>query len=143
MPDDLHLTDRTWAVLGLSASALNLTRYVFTDPRARTFFADWDDVADEQAFDLWLAPSIENSEWFSAELAPLAGPDLTRHVVPQRGVLRLDHPAGPKLRLVRETLELPAEAEQLIVFLPEDQQTAQAVEQLRHRPRHGALRAIS
>jgi transcriptional regulator with XRE-family HTH domain len=131
----------------LDAEAPNLTRYVFTDPRARTFFADWDDVADEQAFDLWLAPSVENSEWFSAELAPLAGPDLTRrlnrHVVPQRGVLRVDHPAGPKLRLIRETLELPAEAQQLTVFLPEDQQTAEAVEQLRHRPRHGALRAIS
>ncbi|MDX2540338.1 helix-turn-helix domain-containing protein [Streptomyces sp. WI04-05B] len=134
----------------LDAEAPNLTRYVFTDPRARTFFADWDDIADEQAFDLWLAPSVENSEWFSAELAPLAGPELTRrlnrHVVPQRGVLRLDHPAGPKLRLIRETLELPAEAQQLIVFLPEDQQTGLAVEGLRSdsaRPRHGALRAIS
>ncbi|MEU6230065.1 helix-turn-helix transcriptional regulator [Streptomyces sp. NPDC047042] len=131
----------------LDAEAPNLTRYVFTDPRARTFFADWDDVADEQAFDMWLAPSVENSEWFRAELAPLAGPDLTwrlnRHIVPQRGALRLSHPTGPQLRLVRETLELPAEAQQLTVFLPEDDQTAQSVEQLHHRPRHGTLRAIS
>ncbi|GAB2842361.1 hypothetical protein GCM10027176_52840 [Actinoallomurus bryophytorum] len=33
----------------LDADKPNLTRYVFTDPGARTFFADWDDVADEQA----------------------------------------------------------------------------------------------
>ncbi|MFD0655718.1 MmyB family transcriptional regulator [Thermocatellispora tengchongensis] len=51
----------------------NLTRYVFTDPRARTFFADWDQVADEQAFDLWLGPSVESSEWFKSQLAPSPG----------------------------------------------------------------------
>ena len=32
----------------------NLTRYVFTDPRASAVFPDWDHVADEQAFHLWL-----------------------------------------------------------------------------------------
>jgi hypothetical protein len=131
----------------LDTEAPNLTRYVFTDPRARTFFADWDEVADEQAFDLWLAPSAENSEWFRSDLTPLAGPDLTRrlnrHVVPQRGVLRIDHPAGHELRLLRETLEFTAEAQQLIIFLPADHQTAEAVEQLRHGSRHGTLRAIS
>ncbi|NUP39651.1 MAG: helix-turn-helix domain-containing protein [Streptomyces sp.] len=130
----------------LDADAPNLTRYVFTDPRARTFFADWDDVADQQAFDLWLAPSVESSEWFSTELAPVAGPDFTRrlhrHVVPQRGDLRLDHPTGYQLRLTREVLELPSDAQQLVVFLPADEQTARAVDQLRRRSR-GGLRAIS
>jgi transcriptional regulator with XRE-family HTH domain len=82
----------------LDTEAPNLTRYVFADPRARTFFTDWDDVADEQAFDLWLAPSVENSEWFTTELAPLAGPD---------------------------------------------DETAEAVEQLRRKRRHNTLRAIS
>ena len=131
----------------LDTEAPNLTRYVFADPRARSFFTDWDDVADEQAFDLWLAPSAESSEWFTAELAPLAGPDLTRrlnrHVVPQRGVLRLSHPAGGELRLLRETLELPADAQQLTVLLPSDDETAEAVEQLRRKSRHSTLRAIS
>ncbi|WP_344400740.1 helix-turn-helix transcriptional regulator [Streptomyces longisporus] len=130
----------------LDADTPNLTRYVFTDPRARTFFADWDDIADQQAFDLWLAPSVESSEWFSTELAPVAGPDFTRrlhrHVVPQRGDLRLDHPSGYELRLTRELLELPSDAQQLVVFLPADEQTAQAVDQLRRRSR-GGLRAIS
>ncbi|MEJ3657438.1 helix-turn-helix transcriptional regulator [Actinomycetes bacterium KLBMP 9759] len=122
----------------------SLTRYVFTDPRARAFFPEWDDVADEQAFDLWLAPSVENSEWLTAELAPVAGPDLrrrlNRHVVPRRGVLRLRHPAGPQLRLLRETLELPTDDQQLVVFHPSDERTARAVVELREG---GRLRSIS
>ncbi|RZB19276.1 XRE family transcriptional regulator [Streptomyces sp. F001] len=130
----------------LDSDTPNFTRYVFTDPRARTFFADWDDVADEQAFDLWLAPSVENSEWFTTELAPIAGPDFTRrlnrHEVPRRGALRLNHPSGCELQLLRETLELSSDAQQLIVFLPADDRTAQAVDQLRRRPQ-GRLRAVS
>ncbi|MBL1086394.1 helix-turn-helix domain-containing protein [Streptomyces actinomycinicus] len=129
---------------GTGTGTPNLTRYVFTDPRARAFFADWDDVADEQAFDLWLGPSVENSEWLSAELAPVAGPDFTsrlnRHVVPQRGTLRLNHPAGPALRFIRETLDVAADAQQIVVFLPADEETTTALAQLRERPK---LRAIS
>lgn len=130
----------------LDADPPNLTRYVFTDPRARAFFTDWDDVADEQAFDLWLAPSVENSDWLTAELAPVAGSDFTRrlhrHVVPRRGTLRLAHPAGHELHLLRETFELPTDTQQLVVFLPADERAAQAVDQL-HRPPHGRLRSIS
>ncbi|MET7435221.1 MULTISPECIES: helix-turn-helix domain-containing protein [Streptomyces] len=128
----------------LDADAPNLTRYVFTDPRARAFFADWDAVADEQAFDLWLGPTVENSEWLTAELAPVAGPEFTRrlnpHVVPPRGTLRLNHPTGPELRLDRQTLDIPDDAQQLVVFLAADEETERAVERLRDRPR---LRAIS
>ncbi|MFF4030874.1 helix-turn-helix transcriptional regulator [Streptomyces sviceus] len=130
----------------LDSDTPNLTRYVFTDPRARSFFADWEDVADERAFDLWLGPSLDSYEWFTAELAPVAGPDLTRrlhrHVVPRRGDLRLRHPSGRELRLVRESLELSVDAQQLVVLLPADEATDQAVEELR-RPAHGGLRAIS
>ncbi|MGW2748280.1 helix-turn-helix domain-containing protein [Streptomyces sp. NPDC001450] len=130
----------------LDAEAPNLTRYVFTDSRARSFFVDWDDVADEQAFDLWLGPGIETTEWLTAELAPVAGPDFTRrlnrHVVPERGVLRLRHPSGCALRLFRETLDLSSDAQQLVVFLPADEATTQAVDRLRERA-HGRLRAIS
>lgn len=128
----------------LDADPPNLTRYVFTDARARTFFAEWATVADEQAFDLWLGPSIESSEWFATELAPVAGPEFTRrmnrHVVPQRGVLRLNHPSGVELRLLRETLDLAADVQQVVVFLPADEDTAQAVADL---ARPGRLRAIS
>lgn len=130
----------------LDSAHPNLTRYVFTDPRARTFFADWDEIADEQAFDLWLGPSTESYEWFTAELAPIAGPDfahrMNQHIVPRRGVLRLNHPSGHELQLLRETLELPEDAQQLIVFLPTGDRTAQAIDRLSRRP-HGGLRAIS
>ncbi|WP_246243291.1 MmyB family transcriptional regulator [Amycolatopsis pithecellobii] len=56
---------------------------------------------------------------------------MKRHVVPQRGTLRLDHPAGHQLQLHRETLELPADAQQIVVFHPANEQTTQAVDQLR------------
>ncbi|MGW5672353.1 helix-turn-helix domain-containing protein [Micromonospora sp. NPDC003776] len=125
----------------------NLTRYVFTDPRARRFLPEWDQVADEQAFDLWLGPSEETSEWFRHELAPSAGPEFTRrlhhHLPPPQVPLRIDHPAGHELRWHREKLELPStDAQQLVVLVPADEATAAAVEQLRHRPR-GHLRPAS
>ena len=52
-------------------------RHAFTDPRARSTFPDWGQVADEHAFSLWLGPSVASSEWFRAEPAPAAGPEFT------------------------------------------------------------------
>ncbi len=131
----------------LEASQPNLTHYVFTDPRARDLLPDWDQVADELAFDLWLAPSVESSAHFYDRLAPLAGPEFTRrrdrHVPPPQVPLRLNHPAGEQLRLQRERLELPpSDAQQLVVLLPADEATARAVERLR-RSAGGTLRAVS
>ncbi|MFC7624216.1 helix-turn-helix domain-containing protein [Microlunatus sp. GCM10028923] len=130
----------------LDADPPNLTRYVFTDRRARTIFVDWDAVADEQAFDLWLTPTVENSEWLTTELAATGGPEFTdrlrHHRVPDRGPLRLDHPTGPRLTLLRETLELPGDGQQLVVFLAADDQTAETVDDLRRRS-SGPLRSIS
>jgi transcriptional regulator with XRE-family HTH domain len=126
----------------------NLTRYVFTDPRARTFFADWEQVADEQVFDLWLGPCAETSEWFRAQLAPVAGPEFTRRLgrqlPPPSAPLRLNHPlVGHELRWQRERLELPRTyAQELVVFLPADEATERAVEGLRRRAGGGALRAV-
>lgn len=57
-------------------------------------------------------------------------------------MLRLDHPTGPRLRLVRETQELPEDAQQLVVFLPADERTAESVDRL-YRPSQGRLRSIS
>ncbi|MGW1911350.1 MmyB family transcriptional regulator [Streptomyces sp. NPDC002076] len=67
---------------------------------------------------------------------------MNRHAVPRRGVLRLNHPTGPELRLTRETLDAPADAQQLVVFLPADEETAEALTGLRAHPRR-RLRAIS
>lgn len=131
----------------LETGTPNLTRYVFTDPRARTFFADWDQVADEQAFDLWLGPSAGSSEWFRAELAPVAGPEFTRrlsrHLPPPRVPLRLSHPTARELRWQRERLALPStDAQELVVLLPADDTTAQAMQRLR-RESGRLLRAIN
>jgi transcriptional regulator with XRE-family HTH domain len=125
----------------------NLTRYLFTNPRARCFFADWDQIADEQAFHLWLGPSAENFEWFKAELAPIAGPEFTRrlshHIPPPRVPLRLSHPTAGELRWQRETLELPStDAQQIVIFLPADEATSRAIEQLRGQT-YGTLRAVT
>ncbi|MEV1330751.1 helix-turn-helix domain-containing protein [Micromonospora costi] len=130
----------------LDTATPNLTRYVFTDPRARTLFPDWHQVADERAFELWLGPSKETSEWFTAELAPVAGQEFTRrlnrHLPPPHVPLRLHHPSGEELRWHRETLELPSsDAQELVVLLPVDEATTQAVERLRRRS-GSVLRAI-
>jgi transcriptional regulator with XRE-family HTH domain len=130
----------------LDAEQPNLTRYVFTDPRSRTAFPEWDEIADEQAFDLWLGPSIENVYWFINDLAPVACEDFSRrlnqHQVPARGVLRLQPSTGPELRLIRETMELTDMAQQLVVLLPADDETAQSIERLT-QPQRGTLRVIS
>lgn len=132
----------------LEAEPASLTRYVFTDPRARNTFPDWDHVADEQAFSLWLGPSVASYEWFTAELAPTAGPEFTRrlgqHLPPPRRQLRMRHPATEhELRWNRETLELPApDEQQLVIYLPADQQTSQALGQLQHEIQPRTLRAI-
>lgn len=130
------------------AGVPNLARYLFTDPRAKTLFADWDEVASEQAFDLWHAPSLQNREWLAADLAPLAGAEFTdrlnRHIVPRRGTLRLHHPFGDELEFRRETLELTSDAQQIVVYLPAQARTADAVDRLRHRLRgHPHLKVVS
>ncbi|MEV6008006.1 helix-turn-helix transcriptional regulator [Streptomyces sp. NPDC051976] len=129
------------------SDAPNLTRFVFTDPRARTVFPDWDQVADEHAFDLWLGPSAAAAHWFTAQLAPVAGPDFTRrlnhHLLPPQVPLRLAHLTARELRLQRERLELPrTDGQQLVVLLPADDTTAETLGHLLH-PAPVPLRAIS
>jgi transcriptional regulator with XRE-family HTH domain len=122
----------------LDTSEPNLTRFVFTDDRSRDVFPDWDRIADERAFDLWLGPSVTRSERFRAELAPIAGEEFTRrlnrHALPPRGTLRWRHPDVGDLRFDREIMELtPADAQQLVVFLPADDTTDDAVNRLRRQ----------
>ncbi|RLP94633.1 XRE family transcriptional regulator [Micromonospora sp. BL4] len=131
----------------LESRTPNLTRYVFTDPRARTIFPDWEQVADERAFDLWLGPSAETSEWFRAELTPLAGAEFTRrlnrHLPPRPVPFRLNHPIAEQLQWQREKLELPrTDAQELVVLLPTDDATARAVDRLRRQPDR-MLRAVN
>ena len=126
----------------------NLTRFVFVDPRARQVFADWDQVADEQAFDLWMGPSAAAVEWFTADLAPVAGPALTERygspVPPARSALVLDHPRLGRLRLTRERLEISeSDEQQVVVLLAEDAATEQALAALvRDEGARPGLRAV-
>lgn len=132
----------------LDSPSANLTRYVFTDARARTTFVDWEHVADEQAFNLWLAPTVANTEWFQAELAPIAGPDFTRRLdqrlPPPRRLLRTTHPvATDELRWERELFETSeTEPQQLVVYLPADEATSEALVRLRSADGRSTLRAI-
>ena len=131
----------------LDADEPNLTRYVFTHPQARTTLVDWDQIADEQVFNLWLGPSTETFEWFTADFAAVAGAEFTRrlhrHLPPARVPLRMVHPQGHQLQWNREILELPApDAQQLIVFLPADEATSAAVDHLSQRSHRTALRAV-
>ena len=123
----------------------NLTRYVFTDPRARTLFPDWEQVADEQAYDLWLGPSKASVEWHAEQLTTAAGEEFTSrykpHVPPRRVPLIIDHPSGQRMRWNRERMELQgAGGQEIVVYLPADDATAQAVDELRATRR---LRAVT
>jgi hypothetical protein len=127
----------------LDAAQPNLTRYVFTHPRARATFVDWDQVADEQVFNLWLGPSTETFAWFTTDFASVAGAvfswRLHRHIPPARVPLRMTHPQASHLRWHREVLELSApDAQQLIVLLPADDPTGVAVDHLCGRPHPAA-----
>lgn len=131
----------------LDADEPNLTRYVFTDPRSRDVLPDWGQVADEQAFNLWLGPSLAASEWFKAALAPMAGPEFTtrldQHLPPDAGPIRIRLAGEPDLRFNRETLEIPEpDAQQVVIFLPADQHTTRTINQFREilindQHRHG------
>jgi transcriptional regulator with XRE-family HTH domain len=110
----------------------NLTRFVFTDPRARDVFPDWERVADEQVFALSCSPADDYSAAFRSGLSAQAGEQFTRrlsrHQLPARGTLRWALPAIGELRWDREILELPpADAQQLTVLLPADRATGEAV----------------
>ena len=132
----------------LDGDDVNLTRYVFTDPRAKSTFPDWSNVADEQAFNLWLGPSVASSERFKAELAPIAGPEFSsridQHLPPPRRQLRTTHPdITGELRWDRQVLDtFDADEQQLVVYLPGDEATAQAIGQLRVAGQSTRLRAI-
>jgi transcriptional regulator with XRE-family HTH domain len=110
----------------------NLTRFVFTDPRARDVFPDWERVADEQVFALSCSPADDYSAAFRSGLSAQAGEQFTRrlsrHQLPAQGTLRWALPAIGELRWDREILELPpADAQQLTVLLPADRATGEAV----------------
>ncbi|MER5183892.1 helix-turn-helix transcriptional regulator [Streptomyces sp. NPDC002896] len=128
----------------------NLARFVFTDPRARTAYPDWDRVADEQVAALKQGPGQADAHVGALmdELTVSCGAEFAGRLetlpgLPRvSGVMRVVHPEVEELRLAYETLELPADDDQrLVVHLPADDATAAALDRLTGR-RPGALRAV-
>lgn len=132
----------------LDGDAPNLARFVFTDPRARQAFPDWDRVADEQLAVLrsGFSPTDRHLQGLADELALLAGDAFTGRMAtvagPLRrtGALRLAHPEVGSLRLLYETLDL--DDQRLLVYLPADEPAAEALDRLIGL-RPGALRAVT
>ncbi len=135
----------------LDADPPSLIRFTFTDPRARTAYPAWDQVADEQIANLraHLRFSEGQAAQLVEELAGEAGADFvqrweTRPVQTKRfGVKHLVHPEVGDLRLSYETLQLPDEDDQRLVFyLPADAATSEALDRLAGR-RPGGLRSVT
>lgn len=114
----------------------NLHRYVFTDARARSLFADWERVAAEHAAALRAAVDLGDpaAAGLAAELEILLGKEFSRRlaataVLPAwTGEQRWAHPRVGELRLAYETLPLPETEEcRLVVYLAADSATAEAL----------------
>jgi transcriptional regulator with XRE-family HTH domain len=128
----------------LDGTPPNLARFVFTDPRARSAYPDWEHVADEQVAALKRGPfrADRHIAMLAEELAITAGEDFARRAsaipgLPKpSGILRLAHPQAGELHLSYETLELPDDDQQLVVHLPADAAASAALDRLNsHRPR--------
>ncbi|AHH16476.1 putative DNA-binding protein [Nocardia nova SH22a] len=126
-------------------------RWLFTDPRARTVYPDWEHKADLAIATLKQGP-FRSDPLVAAlidDLSLLAGPEFTRRLatipgVPDAtGVVRMEHPDAGPLRLAYERLDLSADDEQYIqIHLPADDATAAALDRLTGR-RPGGLRAVT
>lgn len=135
----------------LDAQQPNLARFMFTDPRARAAYPDWDRIASEQVAALKAESSRDDPHFahLAEELTVTAGAPFTNLLgappcLPERaGVERWAHPDAGELRLSYETLTLSnADDQRLIVYLPADDATSAALGFLAGR-RPGALRAVS
>jgi hypothetical protein len=126
---------------GLDGTPPNLARFVFTDPRARSAYPDWDHIADETVAALKRGPfrADQHIAALADELTISAGADFARRAetVPgfpkPSGTIRLNHPQAGELRLAYETLELPDDDQRLIVHLPADPATSAALDRLNLR----------
>jgi transcriptional regulator with XRE-family HTH domain len=125
----------------------NLVRYLFTDPRARRAFPDWDQVADQHLATLRssCAPTSTDLQAIIDELSVVAGAAFTDRMrsLPEPGrpfgAERVAHPEVGELRLRYETLFL--DGPRLIVYLPADPAAETALDRL-IGVRPGALRSV-
>jgi transcriptional regulator with XRE-family HTH domain len=122
----------------------NLTRYLFTDPRARDAYPDWDGMANGAAAALQLAQTggDPHVDVLVREVPGLA----ERMATPiscagADGIVRLRHPDRGEVRIREENLGLTdADDLQLVVYLPADDESAARLDRVLRR---GPLRSIS
>jgi transcriptional regulator with XRE-family HTH domain len=116
----------------------NLARWLFTDPRARAAFPDWDLVANEQVALLKQGPfrADQHIAALADELTVTAGEEFAARAatVPglpaASGLLRYAHPGAGELRLSYESLALPADGQWLVVYVAADEPTLAALDRL-------------
>ena len=132
----------------LDAAEPSFVRFVFTDPRARDVYPDWDAVATQQVATLKYAAGLADPHVaaLADELTVTAGRPfgerLTTPGVPERaGVQRWNHPRAGELRLAYEALEL-ADDQRLIAYLPADETSSAALDRLTGR-HSGTLRIVN
>ncbi|GAA2818017.1 helix-turn-helix domain-containing protein [Crossiella cryophila] len=120
----------------LDEEPVNLSRFVFGDPRARAVFPDWARVADERAAVLRTAADLGDhpAAVLAEELSIMLGAEFSRRyaaavVLPAwTGVEHWAHPEAGPLTLGYESLPLPGTDElRLLVYLPVDRATADAL----------------
>jgi transcriptional regulator with XRE-family HTH domain len=131
---------RLAAPVGLfDAAEPNIVRFVLSDPRARTAFPAWEQVADAQAATLRAAADLgdRTAAALADELSVTEGGGFTRRYTaggalpPPTGVERWVHPTAGSLRLAFECLPLPGpEDQRLLAYLPADAATAAALDAL-------------
>lgn len=126
-------------------------RYIFTDPRARETYPDWDHKADKAVSTLKQGPGRADPQVARLidELLVTGGEEFARRMdsIPgmadTNGVGRIHHPEAGMLRIAYESLQLSADDDQFIlVLLPADDATAEALDRLVGR-RPGGLRAVA
>ena len=117
----------------LDDTRVNLARYVFTHPRARTVYADWDAAADEQVARLRTAePRWGEEPAYVALLEELRAVDefaarWSTHPVAEkrRGAKRLVDAEVGELHLAYEVLLLPEDDQRLVTWRAADDVTAE------------------
>lgn len=112
-------------ILRPGALPLNVTRFVFLDPRSQQFFLDWETVADDSVAALRLeagrAPNDRQLSDLVGELATRSDAFAARwgkHNVRQHrtAAKRLHNPVVGDLELTGDALQLPGEDLTLIVY---------------------------
>ncbi|MFJ7068522.1 helix-turn-helix domain-containing protein [Streptomyces sp. NPDC101115] len=128
----------------------SLLRFVFTDPRARDAYPDWDVVADQLVAAMAYGVSLGDPHTadLARELTVTAGAPFSDRLTAggllrsRSGTERVVHPEAGELRLSYEVLELAeTDAQHVLVHLPADEASSAALDRLVGR-RPGTLRAV-